>query len=177
MRTLGAHEMVPSCELNIRYFFTRTSLLTQTVKSLPAMQETRVQSLVWKYPLKKEMSIHSSILAWRMPWTEEPGGLYSPWGCKESDMTEWLILSLFTWQRSYSILPPRNSINTPIVVLSAQLSGAPAWLFYSNMILEPDSPPFPFFLSLFSFAEHTLITLNPKALFYFSLSLDPWGQF
>ena len=80
--------MVPSCELNIRYFFTRTSLLTQTVKSLPAMQETRVRSLVWKYPLKKEMSIHSSILAWRMPWTEEPGGLYSPWGCKESDMTE-----------------------------------------------------------------------------------------
>ena len=62
-RTLGAHEMVPSCELNIGYFFTRTSLVAQTVKSLPAMQETSVQSLGWKDPLEKEMSIYSSILA------------------------------------------------------------------------------------------------------------------
>ena len=98
---------------------------------------------------------------------------YSPWGCKESDMTEQLIPSLFTWQRSYSILPPRNSVSAPIVVLSAQLSGAPTWLFYSNKIPEPDSPPFSFFLSLFSFEEHTRIALNPKALFYFSFSLDP----
>ena len=58
------------------------------VKNLPAMQETRVQSLDWEDPLKKGMTTHSSILAWRIPWTEEPGGLYSPWGCKESDMTE-----------------------------------------------------------------------------------------
>ena len=39
-------------------------------------------------PLEKEMAIHSSILAWEVPWTEEPGGLYSPSGCKESDTTE-----------------------------------------------------------------------------------------
>ena len=173
-RTLGAHKMVPSCELNIRYFFTRTSLVAQTVKSLPAIQETWVWSLGWKDPLEKEMSIYSSILAWRIPWTEEPGRL---WGCKESDMTEQLILSLFTWQRSYFILPLRNSISAPIVVLSAQLSGAPTWLFYSNKIPEPDSPPFSFYLSLFSSAEHTRIALNPKALFYFSFSLDPWVQF
>ena len=169
-----AHKMVPSCELNIRYFFTRTSLVAQTVKSLPAIQETWVWSLGWKDPLEKEMSIYSSILAWRIPWTEEPGRL---WGCKESDMTEQLILSLFTWQRSYFILPLRNSISAPIVVLSAQLSGAPTWLFYSNKIPEPDSPPFSFYLSLFSSSEHTLIALNPKALFYFSFSLDPWVQF
>ena len=49
--------------------------VTQTVKNLPAMQETRVQSLGWEVPLEKEMAIHSSILAWRIPWTEEPGGL------------------------------------------------------------------------------------------------------
>ena len=51
--------------------------LVQTVKSLPAMQETQVQSLGWEVPLEKEMAIHSSILAWRILWTEEPGGLQS----------------------------------------------------------------------------------------------------
>ena len=47
------------------------------VKNLPAMWETRVQSLGWEEPLEKEMATHSSILAWRIPWTEEPGGLQS----------------------------------------------------------------------------------------------------
>ena len=47
------------------------------VKSLPVMQETRVQSLGWEYPLEKGMAIHSSILAREIPWTEEPGGLQS----------------------------------------------------------------------------------------------------
>ena len=47
------------------------------VKSLPAMQETRVQFLGQKDPLEKEMATHSSTLAWRIPWTEEPGGLQS----------------------------------------------------------------------------------------------------
>ena len=59
------------------------------------MQETWVRSMGREDPLEKEMAIHSSILAWRIPWTEEPGG-YSPWGCKESDKTERLTLSLFT---------------------------------------------------------------------------------
>ena len=48
---------------------------------LPAMQETQVQSLAREDPLEKEMATHSSILAWRIPWTEEPCG-YSPWGCR-----------------------------------------------------------------------------------------------
>ena len=43
---------------------------------------------VRKIPLKKEMAIHSSTIAWKIPWTEEPGRLYSSWGCKESDTTE-----------------------------------------------------------------------------------------
>ena len=47
------------------------------VKNLPAMKETWVRSLVWEDPLEKGMATHSSILAWRMPWTEEPGGLQS----------------------------------------------------------------------------------------------------
>jgi len=47
------------------------------VKKLPAMQETQVQSLGQEDPLEKEMATHSRILAWRIPWTEEPGGLQS----------------------------------------------------------------------------------------------------
>ena len=53
------------------------SLVTQMVKNLPAMQETEVQSLGQEDPLEEEMATRSSILAWRIPWTEEPGGLQS----------------------------------------------------------------------------------------------------
>ena len=56
-------------------------------KNPPAMRETWVQSLGWEDPLEKGTAPHSSILVWRIPWTEEPGG-YSPWGCKESYTTE-----------------------------------------------------------------------------------------
>ena len=51
------------------------------------MQKPWVQSLGWEDPLEKEMATHSNMLAWEIPWTEEPGG-YSPWGCKELDTTE-----------------------------------------------------------------------------------------
>ena len=64
------------------------SLVTQLVKNPPAMQETWVQSLGWEDTLEKGKATHSSILAWRIPWT-------IPWGCKESDMTEQLSLSLY----------------------------------------------------------------------------------
>ena len=47
------------------------------IKDLPAMQETQVQSLVWEDLLEKGMATHSNILAWKIPWTEEPGGLPS----------------------------------------------------------------------------------------------------
>ena len=55
-----------------------TSLVAQTVKRLPAMRETRVRFLGREDALEKEMAIHSSILAWRMPWTEEPDRLLTP---------------------------------------------------------------------------------------------------
>ena len=51
--------------------------VAQLVKNLPAVQETWVKSLGWEDPLQKGMAIHSSILAWRIPWMEEPGGLQS----------------------------------------------------------------------------------------------------
>ena len=65
----------------------RDSLVAQTVKSLPAVWETQVRSLGWEDSLEKEMAIPSSTLAWKIPWTEEPGS-YTPWGRKESDTTE-----------------------------------------------------------------------------------------
>ena len=55
----------------------RTSLLAQTVKRLPTMRETQVQSLGWEDPLGKEMATHSSTLAWKIPWTEDRGRLQS----------------------------------------------------------------------------------------------------
>jgi len=54
-----------------------TSLVAQMVKPLPTTRETRVRSLGWEDPLEKEMATHSSVLAWRIPWMEEPGGLQS----------------------------------------------------------------------------------------------------
>ena len=66
-----------------------TSLVAQTVKHLSTMQETWVRSLGWEDPLEKEMAIHLSTIAWKIPWTEEPGRLQS-WGRKESNTTEGL---------------------------------------------------------------------------------------
>ena len=61
--------------------------MAQMVKTLPAIQESWVRSLGWEDSLEKEMETHSSILAWKVTWTEEPGGLYTT-GSKESDTTE-----------------------------------------------------------------------------------------
>ena len=67
--------------------------MAEKAKNPPAVQETRVRSLGWEDPLEKGMATRSSILAWRIPWREEPGGLQS-WGCRESDTTKLLTLSL-----------------------------------------------------------------------------------
>ena len=65
------------------------------VKNLPAMQETQVRSLGQEDPPEKGMATHSRILSWRIPWAEEPGGLYNiAHGAAESDTTEPLTLSL-----------------------------------------------------------------------------------
>ena len=69
----------------------RLPRVAQMVKNLPAMLEIWVQSLGQEEPLEKEMATHSSIHAWRIPWTEEPDS-YSPWGHKESDTTARLTL-------------------------------------------------------------------------------------
>ena len=67
-------------------------LVAQLVKNLPALRETWVPSLVWEDPLEKGKATHSSILAWRIPWTVKS------WGHKELDMTEQLSLHFCSWQ-------------------------------------------------------------------------------
>ena len=72
------------CDTRLRVFV--ASLRAQSVKNLPAMQEIQVQFLGQEDPMEKEMSTHSSILAWRIPWTEEPSRLQSM-GSQESNTT------------------------------------------------------------------------------------------
>ena len=75
-------------------------LVAQLVKNPPAVQKTWVLSLGWEDPLDKGIIIHSSILAWRIPWT------VCRWGCKELDMTEWLSLThSFLWLSSKNFIP------------------------------------------------------------------------
>ena len=71
-----------------------TSLVAQMVKRLSTMWETWVRSLGRKDSLEKEMAIHSSTLAQKIPWMEEPGAGYCPWGHKESDTTERLHFTM-----------------------------------------------------------------------------------
>ena len=100
-------------------FLRKASLVAQTVKNLPTIWETQVWSLGREDPLEKGMATHSSILAWGIPWIEELGGLYSPWGHKESGTTEQLIsLSLSLWKGRFS------SLIVQIKILSLSL----AWI-------------------------------------------------
>ena len=79
--------LLPLNIFNIRLFlFHWASLVAKLVKNLSAMQETQVQSLSQEDPLEEEMATHSSTIAWKIPWMEEPGAGHSPWGRKESDI-------------------------------------------------------------------------------------------
>ena len=105
------------------------------------MQETWVQSLGGEDLLKKGMATHSSILAWEIPWTEEPGGLYSSWSHRESDLTEQLTFILeivvrspgslvglceplsvpLTWCPSSGVLEPTGTVLKPIIHIISQV--------------------------------------------------------
>ena len=99
--------------------------MAQLVKNLPVMHETQVRSMGWEDPLEKEMATHSSILAWKIPWTEELEGC-SPWGHKESDTTERLthiawcsILRdwILNWPPRFSLLGlqrPAEKLSVPL---------------------------------------------------------------
>ena len=75
--TLNKWQRTRRCQLNNLPFGLLGLLVAQTVKNLPAMQETQVWSLHWEEPLETGLATHSGIPAWRIPWTEEPGGLQS----------------------------------------------------------------------------------------------------
>jgi len=68
---------VSQTKTTIKWYCLWASLVAHSVKNLPEVQETRVQSLGWEDPLEKEMATHSNILAWKISWPEEPGGLQS----------------------------------------------------------------------------------------------------
>ena len=91
--------------------------MVQMVKNLPAVWETWVQSLGREDPLEKGMAFHSSILAWRIPWTEEPGGGLQSIALQKLDMAEQLTLSLhfkvLFINISYSFFCTLVSLNTP----------------------------------------------------------------
>ena len=75
------------------------------------MQETWVQSLGWKNPLEKGMATLSSIPAWRIPWTEEPGGLQS-WGHKKSDTTELTLSGRYSYDPLLQMRKLRHRLNS-----------------------------------------------------------------
>ena len=77
MTTQGINCLNPSSVIEEPYRLLWASLVAPSVKNLPAVQETQVLSLGWEDPLEKEMATHCSILAWKISWTEEPGGLQS----------------------------------------------------------------------------------------------------
>ena len=102
----------PDIEIVYLSFFIRLfSLVAQTVKHLPTMRETWVRSLGWEDPLEKEMATHSSILAWRIPWIEEPGGVHGD--AKSQTRLSRNFIRLF----SLSIMPSR-SIHAVMIGLS-----------------------------------------------------------
>ena len=80
--------------LNINNHPPPPSLVAQTVKCLPTTRETRVQSLSWEDPLEKEMAIHFSILAWKIPWTEEPGRLQLMGSQSQTRLSDFTFTSL-----------------------------------------------------------------------------------
>ena len=94
------------------------SLVAQTVKNLPAMQETWVQSLDQQDSLGKGMATHSSILAWRIPWTEEPGGLYIVHGVTKS----WTLANAFPIPVENALLPTSQTPHIPSPLLTQDFS-------------------------------------------------------
>ena len=112
------------------------------------MQETWVRSLSREDPLEKEMATHSSILAWRIPWTEDPGGLQSmgyPQGRKESDMTERLHFH-FPLLKGHLPSEPDFSLSFPLPTHQTSF------------------PPLVTWFLLFSFHSHSEVSMDPSGV-------------
>ena len=94
--------------------------IPQTVKNLPAMQETRVWSLGWEDPLEKGMAIHSSILAWRIPLTEKPSGLQFM-GCQRVRHNWVTNTHTHTHPNGYEVLSYMGLICTSLMIITTQI--------------------------------------------------------
>ena len=103
----------------------RASLITQLVNHLPAMQETRVQFLIQEDPLEKEMATHSSIVAWRIPWTEEPGGLQ--FTGSQRVRHDWVTLLTYLNLYPASCLSPDLSLLMKVTDILATETGVEVW--------------------------------------------------
>ena len=99
----------------------KASLVAQTVKRLPAVQETWVQSLGCEDPLEKEMATHSSTLAWKIPWTEEPGRLQSTWSQNRTRLSDFRFSFNFIMEDWLS--PERGHFNCHFEVRKRKSSG------------------------------------------------------
>ena len=134
-------------------FPSETSLVAQMVKHLPVMWETRVQSLGWEDPLEKEMAIHSSTLAWKVPWMEEPSRLQSmgsqrvghDWATSLHFQNLLFIIPLFQHISMYCSLSPqymrqRNSSSlgkrNPKRLFSILLELSYSWIYLIQVNLD-----------------------------------------
>ena len=126
-----------------------TSMVAQTVKNLSAMQETQVQSLSLEDPLEKGLATHSSILAWTIPWTEEPGGLHILWDLKESEH-DWATNTQYNRQGTPCSLKLFLSIFTALSshILFCFFLIFPASEHWCDIELDPWTPFFSYPLSL-----------------------------
>ena len=130
------------------------SPVAQLVKNLPAMQETWVWFLGWEDPLEKDMATHSSILAWRIPQTEEPGGLYSPWVTRVGHdlVTKQLLLQIWEWDHKEGWAPKNwcfwivvleKTLESPFdskEIKPVNLKGNQPWIFIERTDAEAETP-------------------------------------
>ena len=114
----------------------RDSLVAQTVKNLPAMQETWVQSLSWEDPMEKEMATHSSILACKIPWTEEPGRLQSMGSQSRTQLNDFISFGVnLIWVLGGQGSLTTISVGCPGVMRLIQLVGLVRGLSTSSLIV------------------------------------------
>ena len=119
--TQGPRQLVFFILVITSSLITTVSLVAQTVKHLPAMQETQVRSLGWEDPPEKEMATHSSTFAWKIPWMEEPGRLQSMWSQRVRHTSERLhfhfLFTFFSLSSLITFLPTYSSWATLVLTI------------------------------------------------------------
>ena len=160
------------------------SLVAQIVKNPPAMQETRVQSLDWEDPRppEKEIATHSNILAWRIPWTEEPGGLLQSMGSRRVRQDWVLTLSLFLVSMPRKLPILRFSIPILLSMCSGPELDAPFQKQIKkdntkklSIIYQP--PSFCSVQATFSQQNHFIFSRKEQPpMFFFSFSYEGGGK-